>query len=118
MAREQPIVVGGTYDWFMDAMTINTEAAPTVFGVWDITGATVTLSFLYYGNGPTVAPTAASHFTGTIIDGTAGTARYINGTSLFNVAGDWGITWKVSLSGTVLESEVSIFKVKMSGAAQ
>ena len=118
MAREQPVVVGGTYDWFLDPATINTEAAPSVFGVWDITGATVTVSFLYYGNGPDAAATAASHFSATIVDGAAGTARYINTTSLFNVAGTWGITWRISLSGTVLETEVSMFKVKMSGAAQ
>lgn len=113
----QPVVVGGTYDWFLNPASINTEAAPGVFGVWDITGATITISFLYYANGTGAAPTATYHFSATIISGPAGTARYINATSLFNLAGDWGVSWKISLSGTVLESEISFFKVKASGAA-
>lgn len=113
----QPVVVGGTYNWFLNPITRNSEAAPNVYGVWDITGATVTISFLYYGNGPDAAPTASSEFAATIISGSDGTARYVNTTSLFNVAGDWGVSWHVSLSGTVLESEISFFKVKASGKA-
>ncbi len=117
MPQAQPIVVGGTYDWYLDKAMINTEASPAVYGTWDITGATVTVSFLYYGNGPNQVPTAASHFSATIVDGAAGTARYINQTSLFNIAGTWGITWRVSLSGIILETDVTTFKVKSSGAA-
>lgn len=113
----QPVVVGGTYDWFLNPAMINTRAAPRVYGIWDISGATITVSFLYYGNGPDAAATSASHFSATILSGPAGTAHYINLTSLFTTAGTWGITWKVSLSGTVLESEVQFFKVKASGAA-
>ncbi len=113
----QPIIVGGTYDWFLNPATINTEAAPGVFGLWDISGATVTISFLYYGNGTGAAPTATYHFTATVVSGPAGTARYINLATLFNFAGDWGISWKVSVGGTVLESDILPFKVKASGAA-
>lgn len=113
----QPIVVGGTYNWFLNPAMINTEASPTVFGIWDITGATITVSFMYYGNGINASPTSSNHFSGTIVSGPAGTARYINSTSLFTSAGDWGISWKVSLSGTVLESEIQFFKVKTSGAS-
>lgn len=114
----EPIVVGGTYDWFMNPATINTRASPGVFGIWDITGATVTISFMHYGNGPNQAPTnVAGHFTATILDGSAGTAHYVNLASLFDLPGTWGLSWKVSLSGTVLESEIYFFKVKTSGAA-
>ncbi len=114
----QPIVVGGTYDWFLNPAMINTEASPSVYGLWDITGATVTISFLRYANGTEALPTAASHFSATVISGTAGTARYINLTTLFTVTGDWGVSWKVSVGGTVLETDVFFFKVKLSGAAQ
>lgn len=114
----QPIVVGGTYDWFLNPAMINTRASPRVFGIWDITGATVTISFAYYGNGSNAAPTASiNHFTATILSGTNGTAHYINTAALFNAAGTWGMSWKVSLSGTVLESDIIFFKVKESGAA-
>lgn len=114
----QPVVIGGTYDWLLKPAMINTQAAPGVFGIWDITGATVTVSFLYYGNGPDAAPTTVGqHFSATILSGTSGTAHYVNATTLFTTAGTWGITWKVVLSGIVLETEVSFFKVKASGAA-
>lgn len=113
----QPIVVGGTYNWFLNPASINTEAAPRVFGPWNVTGATITISFLYYGNGPDNTPTSASHFSATIISGTAGTARYTNAAGLFTAAGTWGVSWKVSLSGTILESEIEKFTVKSSGAA-
>lgn len=112
---QQPVVVGGTYNWFLNA-SINTEAAPTVYGAWNLTGATVTVSFLYYGSGTT--PTAAYHYTATIVTAASGTCRYINAASLFNTAGTWGVSWKVSLSGTVLESDIIKFKVSDSGAAQ
>lgn len=106
----QPVVVGGTYDWFLNPASINTEAAPSVFGIWDITGATVTVSF--------VPPTGAGqHFGATILSGPAGTAHYVNTTTLFDVAGTWGVSWKISLSGIVLESEITSFRVYPSGAA-
>ena len=113
----KPPVVGGTYDWFLNPAMINTRAAPSVFGIWDITGATVTVSFMYYENGPDAAPPASSHFSATILSGPAGTAHYVNLTTLFTTAGTWGVSWRVSLSGTVLESDISFFKVKASGAA-
>lgn len=114
----EPIVVGGTYDWFLDPAQINTEAAPNVFGIWDISGATVTVSFMYFGNGPDAPPTTAGqHFTATILDGPSGTAHYVNQASLFNQAGDWGVSWKVSKSGTVLETHIYHFNVEASGAA-
>ena len=106
----QPVVVGGTYTWFLNPVRINTEAAPGVFGAWDITGATVTISF--------IPPTgAALHFTAPIVSGPDGTARYTNATTLFTVAGDWGVSWKVSKAGVILESEITYFRVRPSGAA-
>lgn len=115
----QPIVVGGTYDWFLNPAAINTRASPGVFGVWDITGATVTVSFMHYGNGQNNAPTSvAGHFTATVLSGPDGTAHYVNAAGLFNLAGTWGLSWKISLAGTILESDILFFKVKASGAAQ
>lgn len=103
-------VVGGTYDWFLNPAQINTETAPKVFGTWDITGATVTISF--------VDPNGNGHsFSATIVSGPNGTAHYINATSLFNISGQWGYSWKVSLSGTVLESQIINFTVYPSAAA-
>lgn len=105
------VVVGGTYDWFLNPASINTEAAPGVFGAWNLTGATVTITF--------VDPNGNGHsFTATVLTpGTAGTAHYINATGLFNVAGAWFYSWKVSLSGTVLESQLIPLTVYPSGAA-
>ncbi len=104
------IVVGGTYDWFLNPATINTEAAPGVFGAWDLTGATVTISF--------VPPTGSGqHFTADVQAGTGGLANYTNLVSLFNVAGQWGVSWKVSNAGVVLESTIQTFTVSPSGAA-
>ncbi len=114
----QPIVVGGTYDWYLNRASINTEAAPGVFGPWDITGATVTVSFIYYNNGPDATPSdPGQHFTATILSGPDGTAHYVNTAGLFATAGTWGMSWKISLSGIILESEIFFFKVKASGAA-
>ncbi len=107
---QQPVVIGGTYDWFLNPALINTEAAPSVFGIWDITSATITITF--------IAPDGTKfHFTGTVVSGSAGQARYINATTLFTVEGQWGVSWKVSLSGTVLESAIVYFPVLKSGAA-
>lgn len=104
----QPVVMGGTYDWFLNA-SINTEAAPDVYGAWNITGATVTVTF--------VDPSGAGHgFTATVTAGQLGQAHYINTTSLFNAVGQWGVSWKVSLSGTVLENRISNFQVYQSGS--
>ncbi len=104
----QPPVVGGTYDWLLKA-SLNSEVAPEVYGAWNITGATVTISF--------VPPTGVGqHFTATILSA-PGQAHYVNATSLFNVAGEWGVSWKVSLGGTVLESQIVYFQVYPSGAA-
>ncbi len=106
----QPVVVGGTYEWFLNPATINTEAAPSVFGALDLTGATITISF--------VSPSGVgSHFSATIVSAANGTAKYTNGSTLFDVAGDWGVSWKVSKSGTILESQITYFKVYPSGAA-
>lgn len=113
----EPIVVGGTYDWFLNPAMINTRASPKVFGKWDITGATVTISFLHYGNGPDAAPTSVSEFTATILSASDGTANYVNTTSLFTTAGTWGMSWHVSKSGTVLETDIQLFQVKASGKA-
>ena len=113
-----PIVVGGTYTWYLDPAKINTLASPRVYGVWDITGATVTASFMYYPNGVNGSPTNVQHFSATIVSGPDGTAKYINAASLLTTPGTWGMSWKVSLAGTVLESDIIFFEVKASGAAQ
>jgi hypothetical protein len=113
----QPIVAGGTYDWFLNPAHINTRASPKVYGIWDITGATVTISFMRYGNGPDAAATSVGgHFSATILSGTDGTAHYTNAAGLFS-EGTWGVSWKVVVGSTVLESEIMFFKVKASGAA-
>ncbi len=109
MAAQAP-VIGGTYDWFLNPAKINTQAAPDVFGIWDLTGATVTISFVNpSGDG--------QQFSATVLSATAGTAHYINLASLFTTAGDWGVSWKISKSGTILETEIAYFTVKASGAA-
>lgn len=114
----QPIVVGGTYDWFLNPAMINTEAAPGVFGPWDLTSATVTISFMFFGNGPDAPPTVGGmHFGASVVSGPAGTARYINAVGLLNQAGTWGYTWKVVNGGTVLETGTFFFEVEASGAA-
>ena len=106
----EPVVIGGTYDWFLNPAQINTQAAPSVFGVWDLTSATVTISFINpSGDG--------TQFSATVLSATAGTAHYINLAALFNTAGDWGVSWKVSKSGTILETAIVYFKVYASGAA-
>ncbi len=105
----EPVVIGGTYDWLVTAR-INTQAAPTVFGAWDLTSATVTVSF--------VPPSGdATQFSATVLSATSGTAHYINLAALFNVTGDWGVSWKFSKSGTILETAITYFKVYASGAA-
>lgn len=106
----EPVVVGGTYTWFLNPARINTEAAPGVFGAWNLTGATVTISFI----SPSGIRTTGS---ATIVDAAKGTARYVNATSLFNEDGEWGMSWRVSKSGTVLESRTTYFTVYPSGAA-
>ncbi len=107
---KQPVVVGGTYDWFLNPASINTESAPGVYGAWDLTGATVTISF--------VPPSGAgSHFSAIVQVGTNGLANYVNLATLFNVAGTWGVSWKVSKAGVILESQIVYFEVKPSGAA-
>ena len=105
----QPVVIGGTYDWFLKAK-INTQAAPTVFGIWDLTGATVTINF--------IPPSGtASHLSASVVSASAGTAHYVNLAALFSVAGTWQVSWKVSKSGTILETELESFTVYASGAA-
>ena len=106
----QPVVIGGTYEWFLNSASINTEAATSVFGVWDLTGATVTISF--------IPPSGeASHFSATVVSAADGTARYTNLTTLFNAAGQWGVAWKVSKAGVILESQIAYFPVLPSGAS-
>jgi hypothetical protein len=106
----QPVVVGSTYDWFLNPAAINTESAPGVFGTWNITGATVTITFINPSG-------VGQSFVATITNGSAGQAHYINTTSLFNVAGQWGMSWNINLSGTVLESQINNFQVFPSGLA-
>lgn len=106
----QPPVVGGTYEWFLNPAMINTESAPSVYGPWDITGATVTITF--------ISPSgAATSFSATIVNGPKGQAKYINSTSLLNAVGQWGYSWRVSLAGVVLETQIIYFNVFASGAA-
>lgn len=108
MAASQPVVVGGTYDWVMNA-TVNSETAPAVYGPWDLTGAVVTLSF--------VPPSGvAQHFSAALLP-TTGRAHYVNTAGMFNAVGQWGVSWKVVLGATVLESQIVNFQVYQSGAA-
>lgn len=106
------IVCGGTYDWFLNPASINSEAAPSVFAPWDISGATVTISFINYA----VSPPTSQTFTATVSNGPAGQARYINETTLFDTPGPWGVSWNVSLGGVVLESQIVNFQVYQAGS--
>lgn len=106
----QPVVVGGTYEWFLNPAMINTETSPCVYGPWNITGATVTITF--------VSPTGvATSFSATVVNGPKGQAKYVNQTSLLGTVGQWGYSWRVSLSGVVLETQIISFNVFASGAA-
>jgi hypothetical protein len=104
----QSVVVGGTYEWLLNP-ALNTEASPGVFGAWNLTGATVTISFVPPSGG-------AQHFSATVLSDGSG-AKYVNTTALFNVEGTWGVSWKVTNSGVVLESQINQFRVYPSGAA-
>ncbi len=106
---ERP-VVGGTYEWLLIA-SVNSEAAPTVFGLWDLNAdsAAVTIHF--------TPPTGAStHASATLIAAT-GKAKYINAAGLLNVAGDWLVSWKIVVGTKVLETQQKTVKVYASGAA-
>lgn len=111
----QPVVVGGTYDWFLNSASINSEAAPNVYGAWNITGATVTITFMFFPGGPNAPPDEGQSFVAIITNGSNGQARFINPTTLFTTSGWWGYSWLISLSGTVLESQILNFYVFPSG---
>lgn len=106
----QPIVVGGTYQWYA-TISKNTAAAPTTFTAWNLTGATITVTFI-----PPNAGTA-KHYSASIVVAADGTVSYTNVVGTFDVAGTWLISWKVSQSGVILESRQSSFQVYPSAAA-
>jgi hypothetical protein len=106
----QPVVVGGTYDWFLNPALINSEAAPDVFAPWDLTGATVSISFI------NPSGVRVGTFSATAVDAVNGKYKYINTTSLFTVSGTWLYSWKVVLGGITLESVLIPVVVNQSGA--
>lgn len=105
----QKVVCGGTHIWYA-TLSKNTEATPTVYAAWDLTGATITLTF--------VSPAGvATHCTASIVVAASGTVHYTNLAALFSVNGNWSLSWKVSQSGVVLESQQATFAVYPSAAA-
>jgi hypothetical protein len=99
----EPVVMGGTYDWFLNPASINSELAPTVFAVWNIFAAVVTITFTDpNGNQQTFTASALS---------SPGQARYINLAGLFFTPGWWGVSWTVALGGTVLPTQRFPFQV-------
>ena len=98
MATAGPIVAGSTYKW-----------SPTFIKdgvIYDLTGATIIVSFL--------PPTgSAQTFSMSILSASAGTATYTNLTTLFTnaLAGQWSRSYRVTLSGVVLESKEIAFQV-------
>ena len=105
----QPPVLGSQYEWYA-TITKNSAAAPTTYSAWDLTGATITLSF--------VAPSKAKkHYTATIDVAANGTVYYVNPASTFDEEGIWSRSWKVSQGGVVIESRELTFSVYASAAA-
>ena len=110
MASE-PIVVGGNYLWQLSAKKDGVT--------YNLTGATVTLSFYQ------PSTVTKRQYTATVTDGPGGLAEYQNPTGTFSpdsagvdVSGDWVRSWKVVKSGVVLESREIRFKVYASTAAK
>lgn len=107
----QRVVIGGTYEWLLTA-SINSEAAPNVYALWDLNAdsATVTINF-------TPPSGSSTHASATLLAAT-GKAKYVNAAGLLTVTGTWLVSWKVvTSSGRILETEQREVPVFASGAA-
>lgn len=105
----EPVVVGGTYEWYATIYK-NIVTAPGIYPVWDLTGATIMLTFV----SPLLVKT---QYTATIDVAANGTVYYTNPAGLFTAAGFWSRSWKISQSGIILESKARTFEVFASMAA-
>ena len=101
MASE-PIVMGGTYYW---KLTATKDGA-----VWDLTGATITITF-FTPSGTTKEYAAA------ILVAANGTAFYVNPTATFDAKGPWSVSWQVTQSGVIQETQEDSFTVYRSLAS-
>lgn len=97
---DQPIVVGSTIDFTLNAKKDGV--------VWDITGATVLL-YLRKPNG-----TVLDAFTATVSNGPGGIAHYQVADTVLNTEGDWARQWKVEKSGVELKTRIVNFTVEPS----
>ncbi len=82
----EPVVVGNTHLWIL--------TPPTKDGLdWDLTGATITLTFRYKDAGTKKQYTFTS---------STPAPEYINPTDTFHLPGDWQRSWKVVEAGTIV----------------
>lgn len=94
---DQNFQVGGTYTWTLNAQKTGET--------WNITGATVTISFRKPND------TVAGTFTATLSNPSGGVATYTNSATLLSVPGTWIRQWKVSVGGVVAWSDEEQFEV-------
>lgn len=94
---EQPPVVGNTHAFKLTAKKDGS--------VWDISGATVTLS-LRKPDG-----TVLSAFTASITNGPGGLAQYQVANTVLDESGDWARQWFISKSGVELRTKIIPFTV-------
>lgn len=97
---DQPLVVGDTADF---TIHVKKDGA-----VWDISGATVTLT-LRDPDGNTVGP-----FSATVSNGPGGIAHYQVADTVLDQSGDWARQWKVEKSGVELKTRIINFTVEPS----
>ncbi len=83
---EEPVVVGGTYNW---ELTASKDGV-----VWDITGGAV----LFYLRDPSGN---VAHYTASITDPTVGVAGYVNAAADIDEAGVWSKRFKVTVAAIV-----------------
>lgn len=95
---EQPIVVGNTHNFKL--------AAKKDGVVWDISGATITLT-LRKPDGTLLAA-----FSATITNGPLGLANYQVANTVLDTAGDWQRQWFISKSGVELKTKIINFTVE------
>lgn len=94
---DQPIVVGNTHNFKLTAKKDGV--------IWDISGATITLS-LRKPDGTILSPFSAS-----ITNGPLGLANYQVADTVLDTAGDWARQWKVEKSGVELKTKIIPFTV-------
>jgi hypothetical protein len=96
--EEQDVVVGNDVTF---TLAVKKDGA-----LWDITGGTV----LLYLRDP--AGNWSTAYSGTIVSGPAGTARYVANETVIDEEGEWALQWSVTVSGTTLRTVVETFTVQ------